>query len=117
MAKKRLGAKDIERLENTSVASALMGAGHESMAVADCGGLSCIGISCYGAGATCNNATATTLECLGVTCNGAGATAVVATVATCGGGGGGGGGCGLHPTCIDCSGTSCAAGRATGPMN
>lgn len=125
-AKKRLGAKDIERLENTSVASTLMGmgGGHEGAAVADCGGLSCIGISCYGAGATCMNVTALTLECIGITCEGAAATAVVNTVATCGGlpqtpqtpPTPGGGTCGLRPTCIDCSGSSCGPRMATAPM-
>lgn len=111
--KKRLGAKDIERLENTSAASAFMGAGGHDMAADGCGGLSCIGISCYGGGATCVNGTAPTIECIGITCNGINATIVVQTVATCGGLPQTphtppipSGPCGLRPTCIDCSGSS-----------
>ena len=112
--RKRLGAKDIERLENTSTASAFLAAGHQDPSLYDggCGGLSCIGVSCYGGGATCVNGTAPTIECIGITCNGLNATIVVQTAATCGGGGGGGG-CGLRPTCIDCSGASCGAGQAS----
>lgn len=63
--KKNLKASDVERLENTSFASALAaadGSSHEAHAAGDCGVVSCVGISCNGIGSVCTG--------VGVCCTG-----------------------------------------------
>jgi hypothetical protein len=86
MTKKNLKVKDIERLENTSVASALVvatvmdNAPHEN--------LGCQGVSCEGAGATaCNGINATIAQICtvvgGVCCTGCTVCTVCSACSSC----------------------------------
>lgn len=62
--KKNLKASDVERLENTSFASALAAGDGSGVAAHadDCGVVSCVGISCNGVGSVCTG--------VGVCCTG-----------------------------------------------
>jgi hypothetical protein len=67
MAKKRnLKASDIDKLENTSLASALSAVeGAHVHSDVDCIGVSCVGVSCNGLGSICTGAGVCCTGCTG----------------------------------------------------
>lgn len=65
--KRNLKASDIDKLENTSFASAIAGVegGHAHAVDGDCGAVSCVGISCNGIGSVCTGAGGCCTGCTG----------------------------------------------------